>query len=170
MMFVRGNPRLGEEGHNFKQLFNISNGGKTNVNNNFVYTTAFRQRNPILDCDFARALLLTYRWRCMGEPFPDLQDYQDLMQRFVLRLKGDTKKQTCYSNSYDIHKALHSKFGVHVQKVLHQGRREGEDNADADGVDLKDVGRMAHNIHSEQARQRSHAYTRVPALAARARR
>ena len=109
----------------------------------------------------------------MGEPFPDLQDRTRIScsaSSCGSNLKGDAKKQTCYSNSYDIHKALHSKFGVHVQKVLHQGRREGEDNADADGVDLKDVGRMAHNIHSEQARQRSHAYTRVPALAVRARR
>ena len=153
MMFTRQNPRLGEEDFVFTQLFTISNGGKTNVNNNFVFTTALRHRNPILDCDFARALLLTYRWRCMGEQFPSLLEYSDYMERFVLRLKGDAKTQTTYSNSYDIHKALHGKFGVCVRKVLHQGRAEGQSNANEDGVDLKDTGRMAHNLHTEQVLQ-----------------
>ena len=150
MMFTRQQTRIGPEGYIFKQLFTISNGGKTNINNNLVFTSALPHRNPLLCTLFSRGLLLIYRWRCMGEAFPDLLKYDDYMSRYVLRSIESAKSPLVYSKSYDIHKALHTKHGVCVQKVLHQGRREGESNADDGGVDLKDIGRMAHTLHSEQ--------------------
>ena len=49
-----------------EHLNTVSNGGKTNVNGNLVYTTAIPHRNPVLCVIFARGLMLLYRWLCMG--------------------------------------------------------------------------------------------------------
>ena len=84
MMFTRQQTRIGPEGYIFKQLFTISNGGKTNINNNLVFTSALPHRNPLLCTLFSRGLLLIYRWRCMGEALPDLLKYDDYMSRYGL--------------------------------------------------------------------------------------
>ena len=68
-----------------EHLNTVSNGGKTNVNGNLVYTTAIPHRNPVLCVIFARGLMLLYRWLCMGEPFPDLLEYKEYFKVHALR-------------------------------------------------------------------------------------
>ena len=132
-----------------EHLNTVSNGGKTNVNGNLVYTTAIPHRNPVLCVIFARGLMLLYRWLCMGEPFPDLLEYKEYFKVHALRSESSQYVSVDYDTSLKIHTELHCKFGIHSKKKLHLGRREACQSADNDNIDIRDVERMKHALHTE---------------------
>ena len=150
-MFSRMIPSIGVCGT--EGLFNVTQGGKTNVNGNIVATGAIRSRNPLFGVIFARACLMIYRWLCEGEPFPDLLDPDSYFRTAIICKYRNPCESVSYSSSYELHKRLHLQFDVHPNKVLHQGRREGQEALDnAGGYELeREIKRMAYAVHTEQA-------------------
>ena len=67
-MFVRDAPRIRR--HGSVLVCNVTNGGKTNVNGNLIYSGAAPHVNPLLCCIFARACLFVIRFNVRPPPPP----------------------------------------------------------------------------------------------------
>jgi hypothetical protein len=74
----------------------------------------------------------------MREPFPDLLDPSDYFNRFVLKsCSSETGKNgISYEMSYAAHTRLHQHLNIFINKVLHQGRGQGQRDLDESGVEL----------------------------------
>eukprot|EP00966_Prymnesium_polylepis_P004997 114553-Prymnesium_polylepis.1 len=87
----------------------------------------------------------------MSEPFPDLLEPESYYNTFVLRQLGSSTEGVEYEASLAVHTRLYQKFSVWTSKMLHQGRRQAQQEMDEDDVGIDDNKRMAHyQLHTEQ--------------------
>ena len=132
---------------------NVTDGGKTNPNGQYICALLIPSRNPLLGADHAKAVMMLWRWLCGGETFPDLIDYNSYFPIPMLRApSADQMLRVNYRTSNSNHKKLYDTHQVFCNKVLHQGRGQGQRNLNLiGGADLdEDIKRMCDYVNDDQ--------------------
>ena len=98
-------------------------------------------KNPILCALFAKGALFLYRYIVMGEHVPDWRNKEYLFVTRTLRQVKDASKSPSYKTLNSAFSRLYKKAGILCQKVLHQGRRQGQQELADSGFDPYDIKR-----------------------------
>ena len=149
--FVKSHSALGPYTEAVELFNTVSRGGKTNKNNNMLYTSAISHINPCLGVIFARAIFWMYRFKIMKEPFPNLLEPEEYFIRYVLRGSDDAFQGVSSSSCSTAHEAVHEKWKLFVTKILHQGRGQAHRECDEDENSIDSIRRIAHTCHSDTA-------------------
>lgn len=132
---------------------NVTDGGKTNPNGQFICALLIPSRNPLLGADHAKAVMMLWRWLFGGEKFPDLLDHKSYFPTPMLRAPSeDQMLKVNYRTSNSNHKKLLNACQVFCNKVLHQGRGQGQRLLTCiGGSDLEeDIKRMCDYVNNDQ--------------------
>ena len=146
--FTRPRHDLGPNGSN--AYCQMSNGGKTNANHNMTFTIILRHRNPILCALFAKGALFLHRYMFMAEQLPNWQQRLDMFQTRTLRQPGDRTKAPAYRTLNCAFHRLYAMAGIICQKVLHQGRRQGQQEMFDSGITMLDIQYWCKYVYSTQ--------------------
>ena len=114
----------------------ISDGGKTNRNHNQHYTALLPHHNPLLCCIFVKGGLHLYRYLEMGESIPNWKSAHEFFNRPTVAQKEDKTKAVGYSEMNKIFHTMFQHVGAFPSKVLHIGRRMGQQELVDAGVTL----------------------------------
>ena len=89
----------------------------------------------------------------MREPFPNLTSPEQYFKRPVLRKAGidGLTQATSYDSSATHFKRVYEACNVICEKVLHQGRADGQRDLDDDDVDDIKIKRFCKYLHDEQS-------------------
>ena len=129
----------------------VSKGGKTNKNGNRVYTAMLPHRNPLLCGVAARGCLYLHRFLVEGEDVPHWKTLDSMYKKRTLRSEHHDSVAMSADTMSACFKTLYSSSDVHCAKVLHMGRRQGQqDLADA-GVPMETIKRWCKYIYDEQS-------------------
>ena len=137
--FIRDREEIGPRG--MPVYCQLSQGGKTNKNHNYHYSVLIPHKNPILCALFAKGALFLYRYIVMGEHVPDWRNKDYLFETRTLRQVKDASKTPSYKTLNSAFSRLYKKAGILCQKVLHQGRRQGQQELADSGFDPYDIKR-----------------------------
>ena len=148
-MFSRVTRRVGAAG--MPMLCCVIDGGKTNKNGNISYSAVLPHANPLHCTIFAKGAMFLYRFLVMKAPFPNVMEPNDLFNRRVLRTGGSEWHPVTYNSSADVMKRLYGAAEILCNKVLHQGRGEGQRQLEDDDVNIDQIRRLCHYVHDDQS-------------------
>ena len=147
--FTRWRDDIGPRG---QQVFSwISDGGKTNRNHNQHYTALLPHRNPLLCCIFARGGLHLYWYLDLGESIPSWKEPGEFFTRPIVAQALDKTLKVGSKDMSQLFLDMFSHVGCKPQKVLHFGRRYGQQGMMDGGVPLDDIRRWCKYVYDEQS-------------------
>lgn len=145
--FTRFREDIGPRGQTI--LCQVSDGGKTNKNNNLHYTGILPHRNPLWCAVFARGALHLHRF--IKEELPNWKEVETMFHRPTLRGTGAVDKSMPARSMRECVNRLYDAIGIHAPKVTHMGRRQGQQELADAGILIDDIKRWCKYIYDEQA-------------------
>ena len=162
-MYVKTHTGLGlAKGEQIAMTF--THGGKTNISGHRQFTGNIHNdlltdfwllgylphKNPLLCTNFAKGMMLLWRWEFMGEEFGHLSDLKSWYNTRVLRTGAGHDVEASYDSSYIRFKTLYRSLKIWCNKVLHQGRVTGQMEMDDAGVDDPQALRFCGYAHTDR--------------------